>query len=480
MRSGPTVAGAVPSVAIYARISLDRHDGEGVGRQLADCREVVAARWPDALVVEYVDNDISAFRAKRRPEYERLLADMKAGQIGAVVAYHPDRLYRRPADLERFIDAVQGAGAEVATVRAGSVDLSTASGRMVARILGAVSKQESERIGERVARAKLQRATQGRPSGGGLRPFGLTADRTALVPEEADELRQVAANILAGASWNAEVTRLNDAGVRNTTGQQWTIGNLRRTLTSHHIAGLRTYHGKVVGDAIWPPIIDRGTWEILRADVSGRRRGRPPSDRHLLTGLLACSRCGRTLWANQTRSGRHEYRCSPGATTTGRGCGRIAITAPALETHVVYVVGGWYASPEFVEAFDAYLAYGDAGDRDARAELDAIDRREIGLAQRWASGAMTDEAHDAAQAVLAQRRRELDARISGPAPPRLTGFTAAEIAEAWDDVDMLPVERRDLIRLIAVTPIVVGPGRTATGGRVPVADRVDVRPVFDP
>src|SRR5690606_3784527 len=132
-------------VGIYARISLDRRDGEGVARQLADCRELAKSRgWTD--LVEYVDNDISAFRAKRRPEYERLLEDLHARRLSAVVAYPPARIYRKPADLEAFIDAVQAAGAEVATVRAGDVDLSTASGRMVARILGSVSRHESERI----------------------------------------------------------------------------------------------------------------------------------------------------------------------------------------------------------------------------------------------------------------------------------------------------------------------------------------------
>src|SRR5262245_15747328 len=97
------------ATGIYARISLDRRDGEGVARPLADCRALADERgWHETE--EYVDNDISAYRAKRRPEYDRLLADLHHGELTAVVAYHPDRLYRRPADLEAFIDAVQAAG----------------------------------------------------------------------------------------------------------------------------------------------------------------------------------------------------------------------------------------------------------------------------------------------------------------------------------------------------------------------------------
>ena len=70
-------------VGIYARISLDRRDGEGAARQLADCRELAKSRgWTD--IAEYVDNDISAYSGRRRPEYERLLDDLRAKRLSAV------------------------------------------------------------------------------------------------------------------------------------------------------------------------------------------------------------------------------------------------------------------------------------------------------------------------------------------------------------------------------------------------------------
>ena len=55
---------------------------------------------------EYVDNDVSAYSGKRRPEYERMLADLADGLIDAVLVYHPDRLTRQYKELEAFIDAV--------------------------------------------------------------------------------------------------------------------------------------------------------------------------------------------------------------------------------------------------------------------------------------------------------------------------------------------------------------------------------------
>ncbi len=64
---------AVPRVGVYARISSDREgDQLGVRRQMEDCERLAEERgW--VVVDLYVDDDISAWSGKRRPEYERLL-----------------------------------------------------------------------------------------------------------------------------------------------------------------------------------------------------------------------------------------------------------------------------------------------------------------------------------------------------------------------------------------------------------------------
>jgi DNA invertase Pin-like site-specific DNA recombinase len=64
-------------------------------RQLEDCRKLAAdLGW--VVGDEYVDNDLSAYSGKRRPEYERLLNDLANGSRDAVLIYHVDRLTRRP------------------------------------------------------------------------------------------------------------------------------------------------------------------------------------------------------------------------------------------------------------------------------------------------------------------------------------------------------------------------------------------------
>jgi len=120
--------------------------------------------------VEYVDNDTSAYSGRTRPNYERMLADIEAGKLGAVVVWDLDRLHRRPVELEHFIDLADRHRLSLATV-SGDTDLGTDSGRLFARVKGAVARSEGERKSARQKAQALQAAELGQPHGG-PRPFG--------------------------------------------------------------------------------------------------------------------------------------------------------------------------------------------------------------------------------------------------------------------------------------------------------------------
>src|SRR5450830_1455177 len=113
------------AAAIYCRISSDpEHDGLGVERQRVDC-EALASRLGWTVAATFTDDDRSAYSGKPRPAYRDLLAAIDSGTIGAVVAWHPDRLHRSPRELEGFIDLVERHGTAVQTVTAGAYDLTT-------------------------------------------------------------------------------------------------------------------------------------------------------------------------------------------------------------------------------------------------------------------------------------------------------------------------------------------------------------------
>jgi site-specific DNA recombinase len=247
--------------AIYCRISDDRGGaGLGVARQEADCRGR-AERLGWRVAGQYVDNDLSAYSGAVRPEYRRMLDDLRSGVADAVIAWHTDRLHRSPRELEEFIDVCEGAGVAVETVKAGPVDLSTPAGRAVARTLGAWARYESEHKAERSRRKALELAQSGKLSGGG-RPFGYEPDRMTVRESEAKVIRECVRHLLAGEPVRGLVRDLNSRGIPTSTGRQWSTHTLKRMLASGRISGQRDHQprsqgqtkrrlvSEIVGDAV--------------------------------------------------------------------------------------------------------------------------------------------------------------------------------------------------------------------------------------
>jgi site-specific DNA recombinase len=315
--------------AIYARISSDRKGaGLGVDRQVADCRALVERRGWDLIEV-YVDNDISAYSGKPRPAYRAMMAALTRGEIEAIVTYNPDRLYRREQDLAAFVDAVQAAGALVATTSGGDYDLNTADGRMFARMAGIAAIHQSERAAERIKRKQQEILEKGGVSGGGARPYGYADDRVTVVEEEAEVIREATRRVLAGESVFGVCEGLNRRGVPAASGGLWKQVKLKRILRSGRIAGMREHEGVDVVKAVWPAIITTGESIRLRAILTpGRSTARP---RHLLTGILQCSRCGRPMGSGgSSADGIRSYACR----RLDGGCGT-TINAQHVEAQVI-------------------------------------------------------------------------------------------------------------------------------------------------
>lgn len=323
--------------AIYTRISLDRESEErGVTRQREDC-EALAERLDHDVVEVFTDNDTGASTRSRkgsRPAYASMLEKARNGAFDVILAYSNSRLTRRPMEFEDLIALHERHGVRIATCVSGADDLSTADGRMTARIKASVDAAEVERTAERVARAHLEAARSGRPVGG-YRPFGWEDDRATLNPEEAALVRDALERIAEGVPMASICDEWNASGVTTRAGKPWTHKTLKQYALNPRLVGWRTYKREVLRDAdgepvqgLWEPMVDLDLWERVRARLEGRKdtRVRIPRKgmrRYLLSGLLTCGKCMGPMYAAprtyQDKDGRgsrvHYYRCDR------RGCG---------------------------------------------------------------------------------------------------------------------------------------------------------------
>lgn len=349
--------------AVYARISLDTEgSGLGVARQIEDCTsKALALGW--AVVDIYTDNDVSATKRRVRPEYVRMLADIEAGRITAVVVYDLDRLTRKPVELEAFIEVTDRLGVLLANV-SGEVDLTTSSGRLTARIKGAVARQEAERLGERVKRQKEQRLAAGKPPGSRWRTFGYTHRTWQVIPEEAAIVREVFKRVAAGESLNSVTNDLRGRGVQRVSGAVWTYQATLRMVQSPIYAGRLSYKGERAGKADIKAIISE---ELLDAADARRekRPGRSNARKHLLSGIATCAKCHTPMTVSGRRAGSSAaYVCN----RLAGGCGSLSISRDRLDE----VVENAISTDLFFESLtgDPDSEPGDDGLADQIAALD--------------------------------------------------------------------------------------------------------------
>ena len=401
-----------------------------MARQESDCREL-AQRHGLTVAKLYSDNDLSAYSGKPRPSYRRMLDDIAAARIDAVLAWHTDRLHRSPTELEEYISACEPRGLPTFTVKAGPLDLSTPSGRMVARQLGAVARYEIEHQIERQQRAKLQAAADGR-WGGGRRPYGYEPDGVTLRPEEARAVAEATDAILSGGSLRGQAAEMNARGLLTSTGRPWTATELRKVLLRARNAGLREHRGEIVGPAAWPPVVDEDRWRALVSALThpGRRTQWSSARRWLLSGLAVCGVCDEPMRATLQNSAR---RGVPSYTCKAQRC--VSRNAEELDAYIGAVVVERLSRPDVAELLSA-----TGGPNTGALQLDAAGLRERldGLAAAYADGAIDvrqlREGSARLRARLAAVEDQLATAGRGNALAGLVGTT--DPGTAWEGLDL--------------------------------------------
>lgn len=344
---GPVPPAPQGNAAIYLRISDDREGRElGVIRQEEDTL-AAAVRAEVSEVRRYCDNDIGASTKsrKRRPDFEKLIEDVEKGVISTVVYYTNARLTRRPAEYEKIISLVERTGVRLISVMSGSIDLTTADGRMLGRILAAADAAEAERISERVTRAHQQRRANGEHHGGTHMLGYLKPDPdkgigylTHVDELAASYLDQGADMALAELGWTAVMDYWNNQGFYRLNGTPWiTRDEVKNVLLSPTRAGLNVHHGEIVGVGTWPAVIDARKWEQLVSQYPPpRSRGKGKSKyrysnselakpgqgkrTHPNSGVIRCGLCAAKMRVKQPGGTRQNmYVCAKGI----GGCGKI-------------------------------------------------------------------------------------------------------------------------------------------------------------
>jgi DNA invertase Pin-like site-specific DNA recombinase len=419
----------------------------------------------------YEDNDKSASNGQGRPQWERLLTDVTAGRLDAIVVWNQDRGWRKMADLESLRPVLEPHGVLLATTNIGVIDFRNADDVFRAQVSTAMSEMEVAKMKVRMRRAARQKAEQGRPQW--RKAFGYLGDTYQPDPITAPLVAQAYAAILAGSSLNDICRLFNGAQAYGLNGRPWTPTTVSLFLRKARNAGLRSHNGEIVGKGTWPGLVEESTWKAAQAvfNAPGRAPGRKSVRQHPLTGVMLCGKpdCDGYLagnWQMQKHRGGPRahaicYRC--------KKCNGVSIRAEHVEPLLHGIVGGRLAMPDAVDLLKAD-PHDEAEAEAIRVELNALrtELRNIGVerGRRLLTGEQAKIATDLINDEIAKlERRQHDQE-------RLRIFEGIPLGtpEAVDAVKRLSDDRFraviDVLATVTVTPV-------GKSGRVFDPERVD-------
>jgi site-specific DNA recombinase len=294
-----------------------------------------------------------------RPALARLLADIQAGKVHAVVVYKVDRLSRSLLDFAKMMETFDHYHVSFVSVTQ-QFNTATSMGRLVLNVLLSFAQFEREIISERTRDKIAATRRKGKWSGGHpLLGYDVDPRGSRLIVNEA-EAKRVRVIFALYLEHRGLIPVIQELERRGWVNKRWVTrkgqarGGRAFTKTSlYHLLTNVTYAGHVqykqeVHAGEHEAIVDPAVWQEVQATFkrNGPDRSPPVRNRYgaFLKGLLHCVPCACAMTPahsarNKTRRYRYYVCCN--AQKRGWGvCPSKAVPAAEIEQFVVERIQG--------------------------------------------------------------------------------------------------------------------------------------------
>ena len=480
--------------AIYARVSDKSQDGEdktSIAEQTGDMEAYCESK---GLTITARYQEVGRGWSKKRPEFQRMLADARSGRFDTIVCWKSDRLSRGMYPAAALMEVVEAHQIRLEAVM-DAIDMKTFG------LMAAIGKIELDNFRERSTLGKRGTAKQGRVPTGGV-PYGYRIGddgRLDVVEEQAEVVRRIFdMYINEGMGSHSIAVRLTDEGVPTQTGKMlWLQSRV------HHILGNTTYTGTWVygkyrhvstedGKRVYdqprdtwveipiPQVVDDKTWK--RAQKLKKQRSikakRNTKVLYLLQHLLRCGECGRNFhtrasWTTTSvRNGkpytyelttpRRYYMCNGMQGMRLRCREKPYIRAEQVEEPIWNEVKRVLQNPDLIVAGIADLDSQEGGGLEeeiAQAERDlrSIQMEEDRAVRLFVSGKITEAQLDLQRRFITERLESARAKLDDC---RVQETSGAEKRRQMEEVlawarefgqgleELTPQERHDYLQML--------------------------------
>lgn len=303
-------------VAAYARVSSDSADQLNSYIAQVDYYTRHIGENPDWELIDiYADEGISGLDTQKRDEFNRMMADCRAGKIDRILVKSISRFARNTRDTLRFMRELLKLGITIQFEKE-NVDTGRLSTEQVAAIYAAFAQMESTGHSGNMRTSVRMRMERGIFTPSSM-PYGyrLNGLEPEIIPEEAEVVRRIFSSALLGQGRKSIAQELNELGVERGHGRKvWHHTTISYILTNRFYTGGSVWQKFCTTDTIpfqkvknkgqqpkyhveddHPGIISREDFQRVQELIAQRRErfydGAAPS-RSPYTGKIYCGQCG--------------------------------------------------------------------------------------------------------------------------------------------------------------------------------------------
>lgn len=280
--------------AIYVRVSTQEQAVEGysISGQLKSLKAFcISQDWEVQDI--YVDEGISA-KDTDRPQLQKMISDIKQGEVDCVLVYRLDRLTRSVLDLYNLLEVFEEHDCKFKSATE-VYDTTTAMGRLFITLVAALAQWERENMGERISFGFYEKAQQGKYPHN-IEPMGYFIDRKTsklVINElEAPTIETIFNKYLEGLGGNKLSKYLNHNNKLTKDKNEWTDVTLFKILKNPIYYGATKWKDLLVENT-HEPIVTKEKWEEVQNTIKDRNL-RPPqtiSSPYIFSGKLKCPSC---------------------------------------------------------------------------------------------------------------------------------------------------------------------------------------------
>lgn len=296
---------------LYIRVSTEYQAREGFNLPEQEKRLRAMCEYKNYEVYDvYEERGISAKTGNYRPEFERLLQDVRDKKVNTIVVLKLDRLTRSVSDWEKILTFLEENDAYLDCAN-DEINTTNANGKMISRILTSVSQQEIERTSERTKIGLAGAIKVGHIPH--QAPLGYKHEDKKLVIDYAT--KDVAIRIFNmyhdGLSYKKISNVLNEEKVLDKT--NWRDSTILNILENpiykgDFIHGRRTKKPTYYFDVV-EPLVSKENWEECQVQQKKNSRSFQRTLTYLFMQKLKCPKCKRILGGKATtkKNGNSYY-----------------------------------------------------------------------------------------------------------------------------------------------------------------------------